>query len=175
MQRVPPLAPFEESPFRRALVERLAELPHDGVMTYAEASAIIHGDAQKDGYHIVKSARDALLKQGIVVAAVPNIGLKRLSHVGAVSATEGHLDRSHNAVNRAGRILHTCDFDALPEPDKKRHGLAQLRVSILRQFSGRHATRRLKGAVEQATTPTDLRKQLRGVLDQFGVKVDPSP
>lgn len=169
MDRIPPLAPFEESPFRRALMEKLSELPMDGVMTYAEAATIVNGDPQGEEYHLVKSARDALLNRGIVVVAIPNVGLKRLSDVGAVAATEHHLGRSQNAVRRAGKTLRACDYDALPDTEKKRYGLAQLRVSILRQFSGRGATKRLTAAVEQAIKPTDLKKQLKGVLDQFGV------
>lgn len=168
LQRVPPLSLFEESPLRRVLVEKLREIPVDAVISFEEMSEVIAGNAQGEGRHYVTSARDALLREGIVYGAVINVGIKRLSNIGAIDATETHLDRSRNAVTRASKTLRACDYEALPPEERQRYGLAQIRVGVMRQFNSVASVRRLKGAVAKGISTANMKAQLSGVLKQFG-------
>lgn len=174
LQRIPPLARFEESPVRRLVAEKMRAAAIGEVVPYSALSEVIGGDAQGAGRHLVASARAMLLKEGILFDAVTNVGLKRLDDVGALDATESHLNRSRRAVKRASRTLAVSNYEALPEPEKKRHGLYALRIAVQRQFSGRGAIGRLGNALAAGVSAGNMRKQLSGVLSQFGAS-DESP
>lgn len=168
MERVPPLSLFEESIQRRLLVDRLREIEENEIVTYSALSALIGDDVQEGGRHYLASAREKLAKEGYVFDAVVNVGVKRLDPIGIVAATDNYLGKSVNAVVRAKRTLHVADYERLPDEEKKRYGIAQLRIGIAQQFSRRKALNRLKGIVDVQASLPKMRAALAGVLNQFG-------
>jgi len=168
LERIPPLARFEESPVRRIVADRLRGVPTGGIIPYSELSALAGGDAQRDARHLIASARSLLLKERILFDAVTNVGLKRLNDIGALDATESHLQRGRRAVQRAGKTLAVCDYEALPPTERERHSLNAMRIAIHRQFSSKGIVRRLGAAVTEGVAVSKLRAQLSGVIAHFG-------
>lgn len=168
MDRVPPLSRFEESMQRRQLVERLRDTQENEILSYSALSALIGEDVQESGRHYLASAREKLAREGVVFDAVTNVGIKRLDPTGIVAATDVYLGKSVNAVVRANRTLRSADYARLPDADKHRYGIAQLRIGLAQQFSGRKAMNRLRSIVNVGETLPQMRKALAGVLKQFG-------
>lgn len=145
--RIPPLGPFERSPFRDALENRLLRMRPDEIVHYGEWSRIAGGDVQADesARSLLYRARDAVRTQHrIITDAIPGIGIKRLTDEGAVAASDHYMQRQRRAVRRGLHTLHGVrEPDKMPEPIQRRYQLNQLRFGLLKLIGGRRVERKL--------------------------------
>lgn len=125
------------------LVERLGALQPGETVPYEELSSLIGKNIRQDGRSHAWSARQSLLRRGIVIHPIEGVGLKRLTD-GEIadqvpphrrmkirrqaqrelkelhSADLGKLDRSQQsavtaALAQAGTVLHLTDFRFVEE------------------------------------------------------------
>lgn len=169
MKPVPPLSRFEESPFRRALVDLLREVEVGEMVPYAEMSALL-GDDVRNCWHLVTSAREALLREGIAFDVVTNVGLKRLDDTGKVAAAEGYLSKGRNAARRSMRMLRASDVSALSPADRTRYLVAEVRAGAVLQFGSNRGIKQITAAIESGATTRRLKESLRDTLSQFGAQ-----
>lgn len=167
MERVPPLAQFEESPMRRVIMQRLREVEVQEVIPYSVLSGLVGGDVQREQRHLLASATKALLRERIVFGAVTNVGLKRLNDMGIVDRAETGLTRIQRAARRSGRILTLADYEQLSPVDQKRYRITQIRLGATVQFGGKKALGQITRAVEASVTAKQLKAAIAQSLDQF--------
>lgn len=167
MERVPPLSRFEVSPVRRALEDWLREIPVGEVASYADLSTVA-GEDVRGVWHLVRSAREALLKEGMVFDVVPNTGLRRADDVGKVNAGQTYADKGARAARRALRLLRTADFDALPPDARVRYTTTELRAGMMHQFGNERTARKVEAAITGGASVKQLSASVRDTLKQFG-------
>lgn len=167
MQRIPPLSRFEESPFRRMLIDWLRDVPIGEIATYKDLSEIV-GDDIRRAWHLLSSAREVLLKEGLVFDVVVNVGLKRLDDIGKVAAAEGYLDKSRNAARRTNRVLRVTDYAALSDADRLRYNIADIRAGAVQMFASKRGIRQIVAAAESGSALRQLKGAVRDTFKQFG-------
>jgi hypothetical protein len=165
-QRVPPLSAFEESPLRREIIEALSNLAVGEVMAYSALSELA-GEDIRNAWHLVTSAREALLKEGLVFDVVRTVGIKRLDEDGKVAASEGYLDKTKFAARRATRILRATHLAELSETSKLRFFVAEVRAGAVLQFSAKRTLSTLAATLQAGRTPRELKSELLASVEQF--------
>lgn len=166
LSRVPPLSLFEESPFRRALVEWLREVPVGEVVTYDDLSELA-GEEIRQVWHLVASAREVLLKEGVAFDVVTNVGLKRLDDAGKVAAAEGYLSKGRNAAKRSVRMLRASNVAALSPEERVRYTVADIRAGVALLFGSKRIGQELEKTVAAGTSSRQLRESVKDTLRQF--------
>lgn len=112
---------FQQSFETQAAIACLITVEVGKTTTYAQLTDAMGVDAQVAGRGASKSARRYLEREHrMVFAAVPGVGLKRLSDTEIVGSGAEGLARSRRAARRAQRRLTCVDFDALEQGAKVR-------------------------------------------------------
>ncbi len=169
LNRIPPLARFEESPIRRVLIDRLREAAVNEVVSYGELSRLAQSDVQRESRHLLSSARSVLERHDrVLFDAVTNVGLKRMDSVGVLYVVGGRQRRTHRGLKKTARILTIAEYEKLPQKEQDQYRLLEIRTALQLQFGGRKIETRLLRAVEQSVTPKQLKDALTGTLKQFG-------
>lgn len=118
----------------RVLLARLKSAQVGEIVPYSELSRLVGRDVQKDGRHILVSARKWARHDRILFGAVTGRGLQRLDDTGKVRAGSGMMDKIRRTSRRAAQVLAAVeDFNALPNEMKIQHNMSLSIFGIIQQ------------------------------------------
>lgn len=166
---IPNLGLFERSPFTDMLLTRLLALSPNEMVSYPELNEIARENVQKEGYHLLTSAREiALRDHEIVTDTVVNVGIKRLGPGGVVDATLGRIQRVNRATKKTQRIVATIKDPSVLTPEQRnRFDAAIIIAGVIRLFSGQAIkSRMIKEAAKGEALPSS-REVIRASLGVF--------
>ena len=136
-------ATLELSADTALLYARLKRLAPSETASYEDLSEVIGRDVRNGARSNLGSAmRRALTNDGIVLASVRKVGVKRLDDPEIVSTGDAAISRIRRSTRRAARKLAATDFDRLGDADKISHNTF---ISIL-------------GALHDSTKPSSVER-----------------
>lgn len=156
------MKPIQEmSADTRAVYDRLKKTVTGDVVTYSELDALTKRKTQtKDRFVIATAMRNAL-RDGMVFAAVRNVGVKRLADTEIVSTAHDTLPRIRRAAKRASRKLTAVrDFNALPNESKIQHNTFLSVFGAIAHLGTESATAKIEQKVREASQSLSLGKTL---------------
>jgi hypothetical protein len=155
LHQIPPLARFERSPITELLLARIRSMESGETVPYAELNEIAGDDVQNGVRHLLASARKIALREGIAVAAVTEVGMKRLDSKGALDVGGDHTTKRVRRQLKTGlRILATADPERLGVSDRRRLDMYRVHLGTLRLFTAPKMERKFIAAAEDASLPT---------------------
>lgn len=135
----------------KALIDALKPLKIGETVTYKALSDIIGRDVQADGYGVMQTAIKTCLRDHIVLAAVPKVGIKRLADTEIVGIGEATLARVRRAARRGiVKLSAVGDFDAMPREAKVAHNTAMSALGIVAHVSDRSRIGKIKEIVTRS-------------------------
>lgn len=168
MRIIPPLARFEAHPVRLLLQEFLRTVQTGAVISYVDLSKEAELDVRAHEHrHLLYSAREALLDEGIVFDVIPNVGLKRTDSAGALAVVEGQTRKIVSAARRGRRQMTAVDLDLLSPTERMRFGVAQVWIGIVQQFSKRATSNKIEKVLHAGGQPAQVSEAVVGSLKQF--------
>jgi len=157
---------FAETHVDTVRLEELLRKTHPGdLISYAAISETARRPLEKCR-GILRTARNAMLREGIAFDCVPSVGLRHLEDVATVEA-------GGRFVVQAGRKAATAlryegavkDFGALPNDSKIRHNVAMAQAGIIRQESSRRTSKRIAERLgAKAFSVAEAIEQLKGIV-----------
>ena len=138
------------------LQKRVEAMAVEEVIAYPDFTALI-GEDVRAVMHLLSSARHrARVSAGIVTAAIPGVGIQRLSDPGILGLASGRTKHIGRTSLRALRELGHVEFAALSDDDKKRHNMFASMHGVVRQLSRPATMKKLEGAVSMERQPLAL-------------------
>lgn len=133
----------------QTLERALLALQIGEVISYADLSASIGRDVQREAHGNLATARKRLLRSHrMVFGAVINIGIKRLSDEGKIAAAHGHLKRGRTQFKMVrASVASVDDFSALPNRLKIEHNVMAAQAGAILSMTSSKNTRKLEAAV----------------------------
>jgi hypothetical protein len=151
----------EMSSDTRAVYDRLKKTEVGGIVTYAELDAMTMRKTQGKDRFVVSTAVRNSLRDGMVFAAVRNVGVKRLADTEIVSTAHETLPRIRRAARRASRKLTAVqNFDALPNDAKIQHNTFLSVFGAIAHLGTESATAKVEQKVREASQTLSLGKTL---------------
>lgn len=136
-----------------ALIESMFnELSVGDVLEYEKMSTALGRDARKHCRHNIQSAKRSCESRGIVLAAIPGVGYKRLDSHGIVEASSGDRKRVSRLSKRALRKLASVKFEELSNEEKASHTAASAQFGAINHFSSVSTQKKLAKVVEDKKT-----------------------
>lgn len=138
----------------RLLYERLRKLKVGEVVTYGELTGIIGQDVQAAGRGALRSARHiAQRDHQIVLDAINNVGLKRLSDRETVASAGQTLNKVRRTAQRGiDRLAAVSDFDALQDEEKAQHNASMSALAVVKLMAKPKSVTRIAAAVNTSNT-----------------------
>jgi hypothetical protein len=148
------------------LAMAMREVPVDGVISYADLSALISRNVQREGRSALMSARRQLQRdERMIFDAVKNVGIKRLTDSLVVSTSQSAL-RHINRTSRKGMGRLVCvDYQNLTREEMVRHNTSLSLLSVFYEVTKVKSVRQIECVV--AVTQKVLR--LEETLELFRV------
>lgn len=119
------------------LLIRLEKLTEGETVAWADLDDLI-GRNVRAKYGWVRTAQAAILRAGIVVEAVPGVGLKRIDPAEHLTVGERGLRASRLKAGRTLRKMTSMDkaqFDSLKNADKIRHNAVASMLGAVNHFA----------------------------------------
>jgi hypothetical protein len=143
----------------KLVAERLRELAPDEFVSYADLSQLIGRDVQHHRTHIC-TAMKICLHENIVIKAVRNEGLKRLTDVSVIHVSEKFAGHVRRGARRVRREIISVDYDRLPRGEQIMHNARLSQIGALSFFSTEHNLKKIEKKVEEAQKQLPIGKTL---------------
>jgi hypothetical protein len=119
------------------LRERLSGLAIDELVSYAELSALVGGNVQKERYGNLASARHILQQEsGVVIDTIRCEGVKRVDDEGVVHGVTPYVKHIRRQSKKAiRRLICVKDFDGLSDISQIHHQRSMMTLSTIDLFT----------------------------------------
>lgn len=154
--------PGEISIDAKKLVEKMATISVNGVITWADISAIIGRDIRKHGSPLNRARRILERDHRIQFEAVKGVGLRRLDDAGCVAKAHGYTARQAKSAKRIARILACANYDSLNEDAKRQHDAIMSLAAVTAHINSAPQLRRISAAVSSG--PLALGHTLKALM-----------
>ncbi len=152
---------FERAIETQAAIDVMSPIERGETVTYLALEEVMGCSPQKGGRSNVNSARQYLQREhGMVFAAVPNVGYKRLKDTEIVKSSPEALTKSLRASRRAVQRLTCVEFDGLSEGDKVQHQVHLSLFGAIQAISKADAAKKLTKRVEETRRSLPLNQTL---------------
>ncbi len=152
---------FDRAIETQAAIDVLKIIKRGETATYLALEKEMGCSPQKGGRSNVNSARRYLQREkGMVFAAVPNVGYKRLTDTEIVKSSPEALTKSRRASRRAAHRLTCVEFDDLSKADKVEHQVHLSLFGAIQAISKADAAKKLTKHVSETMRSLPLNQTL---------------
>lgn len=138
----------------QVLYKLLRVLGFEEFISYHDLSEAIGRDVQEEGRGNLRTAiNKCLMQDGIVIKAVYNEGIKRISDRANVGGGESVRKKIRGIVARRRRELHATDYASLSKEDQVSHNAQLSLLGAHRQFATERVLKKIEEKVEQNELP----------------------
>lgn len=158
---------FTASIDTKALIELLSAISIGTTVTYEQMQDKIGRNPQNGGRGSVQSARKALERDGVVFAAVKNVGLLRLDDVGVVRTAESDVSSIRRKANRGFKrvTLGVQNYTAMKPEDRMKFNATASILGMLSTSLKPQRLRRIEDRVKGESGVLPLMKTLEAFKD----------
>lgn len=158
---------FTASIDTKMLAELLRSTEIRGIVTYVEMQTRIGRDPQKQARGSLQSARKMLEKEGLVFAAVKNVGMMRLDDIGVIRNAEADVcsirRKARRSFNRVSQGVH--DYVGLNAQEKMRFNATASILGMITTVLDPRRVRKLEDRVKGESGALPLAKTLEAFRD----------
>lgn len=137
----------------RLLYQHLSKLEIGAVVKYGELNDLIGRDVQGGARHHLLTAARACLRDGIVIATVHKIGVKRLADTEFVGVGERALAHTRRTARKAARAMVNADLAKLSPEQRTRHNAVQSALGVVTLFSKEKSVAKIATASKASELP----------------------
>lgn len=138
---------FEKSKDTQLLESALKEVKVGETITYDQLSKAIGRNVREHAYPALRTARQGLVKSGIVFGVEENVGLTRLNDKGIVESTEQDRKAISRRTRKTLEKLSVAKFENLDEETKRKHIAVSAQMGALQMFATKTATKKIESKV----------------------------
>ena len=151
---------------RRILIERMEKASVGDLLPYSELSALLGRDVREKARGSLYSAVRYLRRQnGMVFAAVSNVGMKRLDDTEKISVAESAMRRIRKTAGRAVEALSCVDdFAGLSEDLRVRHQTLMAGAGAVATITSKKKLDQLQKRVREVGNVLPLAKTLEAFI-----------
>lgn len=164
---IPPIPRFQVSPDALLLADRLRQVPVGEAIDYDALSDIIKRRVNKDARHVLRTARDIVLREDRIVFEAVRGGIKRLTDAEIAAMGPYYIKLIRRRSVRAERKVECANIAALPLGQQ---AIAYASITLFRLFKTVGANKNQK-RVAHICARTQMALPPRAALEaQFGIK-----
>lgn len=146
----------------RILYDRLSKMDIGESISYAELSALIGKDVQREARGNLNTARNqARREHGMVFGAIIGVGLKRLKDEEIVGEGLKTVKAIGRASRRAmGKLVCVQDFDAMPTQAQTKHNTMLSILGVMNAMARPKRIFQIEASVEAAQKKLPIKQTL---------------
>lgn len=134
----------------KTLEDRLRTLKEDETISYQDLTFLIGRDVTNGARSNLMSARSRLLNEGIVIACVRGVGVKRINDTEKIGEGLRYLKKIRRGARKTAKVVAAVEnFDSLPKDLQVQHNLTMSVLGLVTHMTKSSTIKQLEGKIDQ--------------------------